>query len=85
MGLVVAAEVADAFVKFTEEPMMSWRQDDDMTAATNEPCGGIDLRAIVLDMFQDIDIQYAIERWTIRKCSKGSRQLPSLSIGPRTK
>ena len=41
---------------------MGWSKDDDMTAATNEPCGGIDLRAVIFDMFQDIDIQDAIER-----------------------
>src|SRR4030095_12648244 len=86
MGFVVAAEVANALVKFTEKPMMSWRQDTDNPATPNGPYGGIDLRAIVFDMFQNIDIQYGIERWTIRKCSEGSdNHIRCQSAPPRRK
>ena len=51
---------------------MGRSKDDDMTAPADKLRRVLDLRAVVFDMFQDIDVQDAIETRIIGKCAKGS-------------
>jgi hypothetical protein len=46
--------MSDAFVEFTEKPLVSRRQDDDMPTRPNPSSRSFDLMPVVLNVFENV-------------------------------
>ena len=57
----------DALIEFTEEPLVSRRQDHDVAAGPNQTCRLFDLTPVVLNVLENVQVQHAIERRPVRE------------------
>jgi len=72
----------DALIEFTEEPLMSRRQHHDVPTGPNQTRSLLDLTPVVLNMFENIQVQHAIEKGPVRERVQRSRDHTGRAITP---
>jgi hypothetical protein len=54
--------MSNALIERAEQPLMGRRQYYNVAILPDEPCRGLDLSTIIVDVLQNIHVQNAIER-----------------------